>query len=177
MSGAWLKYAVVFLGVLFVRLLPFRAPNVEPLLAAVMPLTKRYGALEGFVFAVLSITLYDALTAGFGIWTLVTAAAYGALAIGAHAYFSVRKPTRGNFVAYSIVAIIAYDAVTGLTVGPLAYGQSFSAALAGQIPFTALHLLGGVLFAAIASPLLYRWLQNETRTALALSLRVSRAGK
>ncbi len=166
-SGAWLKYGIVFLGVLLIRLIPFRAPNVEPLLAAVMPLTKRYGALEGFAFAVLSIVIYDALTAGFGIWTLVTAAAYGTLAIGAHVYFKTRKPSRGNFVRFSIVAVLAYDVVTGLTVGPLAYGQSFSAALLGQIPFTVLHLLGAVLFAAVASPLLYKWLQESEVPAVA----------
>jgi hypothetical protein len=152
-SGAWLKYGIVFLGVLLIRLIPFRAPNVEPLLAAVMPLTKRYGALEGFAFAVLSIVIYDALTAGFGIWTLVTAAAYGGVAVGAHLYFSL--------------AVLVYDVVTGLTVGPLAYGQPFAAAVVGQIPFTILHLLGAVLFAAVASPLLYKWLQTSEAPAMA----------
>lgn len=167
-AGAWLKYAIVFLGVLLVRLLPFRAPNVEPLLSAVMPLTKRYGALEGFAFAVLSIVIYDALTAGLGIWTLVTALAYGALAVGAYFYFKNRKPTRGNFVVYSILAVLFYDIVTGLTVGPLAYGQSFSSALVGQVPFTALHLIGAVFFAVVVSPLLYRWLQESEAPAVAL---------
>lgn len=167
-TGAWLKYAIVFLGVLLVRLLPFRAPNVEPLLSAVMPLTKRYGVLEGVAFAVFSIVLYDALTAGIGIWTLVTALAYGSLAVGAYFYFKNKKPSRGNFVIYSIVAVLFYDLVTGLTVGPLAYGQSFSAALAGQVPFTALHLLGAVFFAAVVSPLLYRWLQESEALAPAL---------
>jgi len=164
-----LKYTIVFLGVILIRLIPFRAPNVEPLLAAVMPLTKRYGALEGVVFALASIILYDALTAGLGVWTLVTAAAYAGIALGAHAYFSRREPTRGNFVRFSIVAVLAYDAVTGLTVGPLAYGQSFSAALAGQVPFTVLHLLGAVLFAAVLSPLLYKWLQISEATAPAVA--------
>lgn len=160
-----LKYIIVFLGVMLIRLIPFRAPNVEPLLAALMPLTKRFGALEGVVFALASIILYDALTAGLGIWTLVTAAAYASLAVGAHVYFMRREPSRGNFIRFSVVAIIAYDAVTGLTVGPLAYGQTMSAALVGQIPFTILHLLGGVLFAAVLSPLLYKWLQESEATA------------
>jgi uncharacterized membrane protein len=165
MSSAWLKYGIVFLGVLFVRLLPFRAPNVEPLLAAVMPLTKRFGAIEGAGFAALSIVLYDALTAGIGIWTLVTACAYGAVAVGAHVYFKQRSPSRGNFIRFSIVAVLLYDVVTGFTVGPLAFGQSLSAAIAGQVPFTILHLLGAVLFAAVVSPLLYRWLQESEMPA------------
>jgi hypothetical protein len=111
--------------------------------------------------------IYDALTAGFGIWTLVTAAAYGGVAVGAHLYFSVREPSRGNFVRYSILAVLVYDVVTGLTVGPLAYGQPFAAAVVGQIPFTILHLLGAVLFAAVASPLLYKWLQTSEAPAMA----------
>lgn len=167
MSSAWLKYTIVFLGVLLIRLIPFRAPNVEPLLAAVMPLTKRFGAFEGVAFAALSIVLYDALTAGLGLWTLVTALAYGAVAVGAHFYFKYREPSRGNFVRFSIVSVIAYDIVTGLTVGPLAYGQSFASAAAGQILFTVLHLLGAVLFAAVASPLLYKWLQEAEVPSLA----------
>lgn len=164
-SSAWLKYIIVFLGVLLIRLIPFRAPNVEPLLSAVMPLTKRFGALEGVLFAVVSIVLYDSLTAGLGIWTLVTALAYAAVAIGAHLYFKNREASRGNFVRFSIVSVICYDVVTGFTVGPLAYGQSFSAAVMGQIPFTVLHLLGAVLFAAAVSPLLYKWLQTSEATS------------
>lgn len=168
-SSAWLKYVIVFLGVLFVRLLPFRAPNVEPVLSAVMPLSKRYGALESLGFAVLSIVLYDALTAGIGAWTLVPAVAYGALALAAYAYFRRAPATRLHFVSFSIVGVLAYDIVTGLTVGPMAYGQSLSAALAGQIPFTVLHLLGSVLFAAVVSPMLHRWLQESEQAAPALS--------
>jgi uncharacterized membrane protein len=164
MHSAWLKYVIVFLGVLLVRLLPFRAPNVEPLLSAVMPLTKRFGMLEGAGFAVISIVLYDALTAGLGIWTF---AAYGGIAVGAHFYFQRREATRGNFVRYSIISVLVYDAVTGLTVGPLAFNQSFAAAAAGQIPFTVLHLLGAVLFAIVVSPVLHRWLQESEAPAMA----------
>jgi len=164
-ASAWLKYGIVFLGVMLFRLLPFRAPNVEPLLSAVMPLTKRYGALEGVLFAVTSIVLYDLLTAGVGVWTWVTALAYAFLAIGAHYYFLNRQPTRGNFVTFSVLSVIAYDLFTGLTVGPLAYNQTFSAALVGQIPFTVLHLMGAVLFAVVMSPLLYRWLQASEAPA------------
>lgn len=165
MRSAWLKYTIVFLGVMLVRLIPFRPPNVEPLLSAVMPLTKRFGMLEGAGFAVLSIVLYDAVTAGLGIWTFVTALAYAGIAVGAYFYFKNRSPSRGNFVRYSIISVLVYDAVTGLTVGPLAFNQPLSAAIMGQIPFTVLHLLGAVFFAMVASPLLYRWLQESEATA------------
>ncbi len=163
---ASLKYGIVFLGVLLFRLMPFRAPNVEPLLAAVMPLSKCYGMLSGFAFSVASILVYDAMTAGLGIWTAITALAYGGIAIGAHFYFLNRQATRGNFVTFSILSVLAYDAVTGLTIGPLAYAQPMSIAIMGQIPFTILHLAGATLFAAVVSPLLYRWLAPSVLPAV-----------
>jgi len=167
MNTAHFKYAAAFLAVLLFRLLPFRAPNVEPILATVMPLGKRYGAIPGVLFAVLSIVLYDALTSGFGIWTAITALAYGALAIGSHFYFKNRAASAGHFVSFSIVSVLFYDAVTGLTLGPLQYGQSFQSALMGQIPFTLMHLLGAVVFAALVSPALYRWFESSEVFALA----------
>lgn len=155
-----LKIITTWVGVFAFRflLLPFRAPNVEPLLAAVMPLSRVMGGFSSFLFAALSIAAYDAVTSGLGIWTLVTAGAYGALALAAHAYFHARVGTRAQFVGFGIVGTLAYDALTGLTVGPLAFGQPFMGAVLGQIPFTLLHLAGTVLFALVLSPLLVRWL-------------------
>jgi uncharacterized membrane protein len=161
MKTSHLKPILAFLAILAFRLLPFRAPNVEPLLATVMPLSKRYGAVQSFLFAVLSIVVYDALTSGWGSWTLMTAVSYGTLGIVSHRYFKNRKATRGNFVIFSILGVLAYDIVTGVVAGPLMYGQSFSAAIAGQIPFTVLHLLGAVMFAAVVSPALYKWFESS----------------
>ena len=63
----WLKYTIAFLGVLIIRLIPFRAPNLEPIMATIMPLGKRYGAYGAFIFGVLSIVIYDSITSGWGI--------------------------------------------------------------------------------------------------------------
>lgn len=163
----WLKSAIVFLGVLAVRLMPLRAPNVEPILAAVMPLSKRGSALLAVVFPVLSIVLYDLATAGIGSWTFVPALTYGIVGAASYAYFRTHRASTGNFVGFSIAGILFFDAVTGVIAGPLLYGQSFAVALAGQIPFTALHLVSGVVFAALVSPVLHRWLATEEVFALA----------
>lgn len=160
------KVAAIFLGVLLFRLIPWRAPNVEPILASVMPLSKRGGALQAALFAVLSIVVYDALTAGWGVWTLVPALTYGLIGAASHVYFARAEASRAHFVGFSVAAILFYDAVTAL-IGPAFEGQSLAVALAGQVPFTALHLLGGVVFAALVSPALYRWLSTETVPALA----------
>ncbi len=142
------------------RLIPFRAPNVEPVMATLMPLSKTYGKVMVFIFGFLSIVLFDSITSGFGIWTLVTAVAYGLLGLGASYYFKNRSGWK-NYALYAVVATIIYDAVTGLTIGPLFFHQSFMVSLVGQIPFTILHLLGNVSFAIVLSPVIEGWLARE----------------
>jgi len=109
-----------------------------------------------FAFGFLGIVLYDAVTSGWGEWTWITAFTYGALGLASHAYFKNRDASRMNFVGFGIVGTLAYDALTGLTIGPLFHGQSFALALSGQIPFTLLHLLGTIVFAMFLSPAIYR---------------------
>ena len=155
---ALLKFLLGWAAVFAFRflLLPFRPPNVEPVLATVMPFSKRYGILGSFLFAFLSIVLYDAVTSGWGSWTWITACTYGAVAIGSYFYFKNREATRFNFVTYGIMGTLVYDAIT-MMAGPVLGHQSFAVALAGQIPFTALHLAGTIAFALTLSPIIYRW--------------------
>ncbi|HEY4522280.1 MAG TPA: hypothetical protein VJH91_01435 [Candidatus Paceibacterota bacterium] len=88
-------------------MIPFRPPNFEPMLATMMPFSKRYGVVGTFLFGFLGIVFFDAVTSGWGSWTWITALCYGALGVAA-------------------------------------------------------HLLGTVVFAALLSPALYRWVvQNE----------------
>ena len=156
-----LKFLIGWTAVFLFRLIPFRPPNFEPMLATVMPFSKRFGVVGSFLFGFLGIALFDAVTSGWGIWTLVTAISYGAVGIGAHYFFRSREATVANFLLFGIPATILYDAVTML-IGPLFDHQSFSLALSGQIPFTIMHLLGTVTFSVILSPALYRWvIANE----------------
>jgi hypothetical protein len=127
-----------------------------------MPFSKRFGVMGSFVFGFLGIVLFDAVTSGIGIWTVITAAAYGALGVGAHLFFKNRAATRKNFLVYGVAGTVLYDAVTGLTIGPLYFHESLMTAFIGQIPFTAMHLLGAVFFAIVLSPILYKWIvKNE----------------
>lgn len=158
-------WAVVFL----VRLIPFRAPNVEPVLAVLMPFSKKYGAVGSFLFGAMSIMLFDAAVQKVGQWTVITAAAYGAVGLASYFYFRARESTRKNYVIFSIVATIAYDAVTGLSIGPLFFGQPLTEAFFGQIPFTLWHLLGNIAFAVVISPAVYRWIVVNPRLVLRFS--------
>lgn len=158
--------ALTWIGIFAFRffLLPLRAPNVEPLMAALMPIGKRAGAVVGFFFVVSSIALYDAVTVGWGSWTLAAAGAYGLVALLAALYFRFAPSTRVHFVGFGVVATLAYDALTGLTVGPIVFHQSFMAAVVGQIPFTLMHLAGTILFALVLSPIIDRALTADAQT-------------
>jgi len=160
MKKNWIKYTITFISVLLFRLIPFRAPNVEPIMSVVMPLGKTYGGIMSFIFGSLSIIIYDSMTSGVGIWTLVTALVYGLIGYGSFLYFKNRSGWK-SYASYAVIATIAYDILTGLTIGPLFFHQSFIVSLIGQIPFTALHLLGNVSFAIVLSPAIERWLVKE----------------
>jgi energy-coupling factor transport system substrate-specific component len=156
----YIKYIISFVLVLVFRLLPFRAPNIEPVMAVASPLGKKLGGFAGFIFGFLSIVIYDFLTTKVGIWTIITAFAYGAVGFGAY-YFMKNKTGWKNYATYAFFSTIIYDAITGLTIGPLFFNQSFAVSLVGQIPFTALHLLGNVSFAIILSPAIEYWFKKS----------------
>ncbi len=158
----WIKYSIAFVLCFLVRLIPFRAPNIEPILTTTMPFSKAFGKYFGFSFAFLSIFLFDAVTSGIGMWTLVTAVAYGLLGLWASHFFKNKKNTSINYVKFAVMGTIVYDVITGFTVGPLFFGQPFLQAVMGQIPFTILHLIGNVSFAFFLSPIIYRFIvQNK----------------
>lgn len=165
----WLKLLIGWTAVFFIRLLPFRPANFEPMLAVMMPFSTRFGYFSSFLLGFFGITLFDAVTSGIGIWTLITAAAYGALGIGAHVYFRHQKATTPNFLAFGIVGTVLYDIATGLTVGPLFFSQPFMVAVIGQIPFTLMHLLGTVVFTLAFSPAVYRWVVQSDALEIPLS--------
>jgi hypothetical protein len=165
----YFKFFATLVLCLLVRLIPFRAPNIEPIMAATMPVGRIYGAFSGFSFAFLSILLYDIITHTLGIRTLFTAGAYGLVGLASVYYFKKRQPARPpmsgagggktmDYVRFAIYGTLFFDIVTGLTVGPIFFHQSFIGSLVGQIPFTALHLLGNITLSACLSPGLYHFL-------------------
>lgn len=157
----WTKIILGFVLCLVFRLIPVRPPNIEPLLAAQMPFAKVYGPYVGFTFAFMSIVLFDILVGKVGSWTLVTAFAYGILGVWSMFFFKKREMKRINYVKFAVIGTLFFDAVTGLTVGPLFFNQPFMSALVGQIPFTILHLIGNVTFAFIVSPILYTYISTN----------------
>ena len=153
----WFKYIVGFIVCLLIRLIPFRAQNIEPILSTQMPFSKAYGKIAGFLFAFLSIILFDILTEKVGMWTLITASTYGLLGVWASFYFKNKNNSSWNYAKFAVMGTLVFDIITGLSVGPLLFHQRFIEAFIGQIPFTALHLVGNISFAVILSPIIYRF--------------------
>ena len=153
------KIFIVFIGCLLFRLIPLRAPNIEPIMASIMPLGRKYGAFAGFAFGFLSIFLYDALT-HFGTWTWITGITYGLIGMASFFYFKKFKSSIFNFAVFTFFATIIFDLITGVLFAPM-FGQTIWNALILQIPFTALHLAGNIGFALTLSPLINKWLVSE----------------
>jgi uncharacterized membrane protein len=154
-----LKIFVILLGCFLFRLIPFKAPNLEPIMASIMPISKKYGALFSFLFAFLSIFLFDLVT-NFGIWTWLVALTYGLIGLGASFYFKKYKSSVLNFVFFAFMSTIVFDLITGVLFAPI-FNQTILNALILQIPFTLLHLAGNVGFALTLSPILNKWLNKE----------------
>ena len=162
-STEGLKFLIGWLVCFGLRLLPYRPPNIEPILTTTMPFAKKYGWLGGFVFGFFSIVLFDAAVGKVGIWTWITGATYGLLGVGAYFFFRHKNGSALNFLKYAVLGTILYDAATGLTIGPMFFGQTLRDAFFGQIPFTALHLLGNMVLSVTISPILYKWVVSNEK--------------
>lgn len=158
----WPKLIISFFICFLIRLIPFRPPNIEPILSTQMPFARAYGAYAGFMFGFFSIVFYDLVTGTLGIWSLLTAGTYGVLGFWSALYLKNKKSV-WNYVFFAVIGTIFFDAVTGLSIGPLFFHQPFMGALVGQIPFTALHLLGNVGFAFTLSPAVYRFVIDNPK--------------
>lgn len=164
--ASWAKLLTSWMACFLIRLAPFRPPNVEPIMSAIIPISQKYGQMKVFFFGFASIYLFDVFEGRAGIWTLVTATAYGLVGIWSSFYFRHRKGRTIDYVKFTVWGTLSYDIVTGLGMGPLLFHQPFAQALLGQIPFTILHLLGNIAFAVSLSPLFYRWLNTEKKKVL-----------
>lgn len=136
--------------------MPFRPPNVEPVLAFALPVGSFFGPLASGCFAALSIVAYDALTAGLGSWTLVAAVCYGLVGIAA-GIFGRSKRSLWSQLLFALVATIVYDVLTGVVASALLFDMPWYQALVGQVPFTINHVIGSLVLTAALSPLLSRW--------------------
>ncbi len=153
------KLSIAFIACLAARLFHLPVPNLEPVMATVLPVSNKLGKYAGFAFAFFAIALIDAITGKVGLWTVYTAIAYGAVAYFASAFFAKikGKVSWKHYAGIAAIGTIAYDAITAAIFG-WQFGQPLAVTAMGQIPFTLYHLLGNVALAATLSPLLQKHL-------------------
>lgn len=162
-SKNWVKYILGFSFCLLVRFVPFRAPNIEPILATQMPIAKFFGKFPAFFFGFTSVVLYDLLINSIGIWTLFTATTYGIIGLGASYYLKNKSNSTKSYIKFAIIGTLFYDAITGLVIGPVFFNQPFVNAFLGQIPFTMMHLLGNIIFTLTMSSVLFNFFKEKSK--------------
>ncbi len=165
-----ITYAIGLLVVLAVRLAP-HPPNVEPIMATMMPFAKRGGWFSGMLFCLLAILGFDFLTGTLGIWSLVTAGTYAFLGIVAGFALKGNDNKIRHYVLFAILGTLFYDAVTGIGMGMLLFDQPFLPTVLGQIPFTLWHLSGNMVLSIVLSPALYRWVVSNPKFTPAFLVR------
>ncbi len=132
-------------------------PDNDPIMSMAMPFSRRSAAITSFLFPFITMASFDIVTNEVGPWTAVTAVTYGCIGLAFH--FALRG-RRGMglipYLGYGAVGVLAFDGITGVLMQPLMFGGTFYAALVGQIPFTAMHLLTSSIFILVVTPLLDR---------------------
>lgn len=151
-----IKYLVWLLIVVVIRLLP-HFPNVEPIMATMMPFSKKWGWVSGMIFCLIAILSFDLITGTLGVWSILTAGTYTLLGISAGIYFKNKENKIKYYLIFAIIGTIVYDAITGIGTWMIFFNQPFMTTFIGQIPFTLYHLAWNIVFSIIISPLLYRW--------------------
>jgi len=149
------KYIIGITICILIRFIPMPLPNIEPIMATMMPFAKKYGKLAAFIFAFAAIVVLDFITGIVGIWTAITAITYGFVGVFAAQYLYKKKNKIHYYVGFAIVGTILYDIITGIGMGTLLFGQTLKITILGQIPFTIYHLIGNVSF-ALFSAFLYK---------------------
>jgi uncharacterized membrane protein YuzA (DUF378 family) len=160
-----LKFAGVLLLCAMFRLLP-RPPDVEPVMTGLTPLGRKLGALAGGLFGVLAVLVYDVAAGQVGPWTVATASCYGLVGLAGGLWLSSRKnPGILDYGAFAIAGTLFYDSVTALAFGSF-FGYSLPVIVAGQVPFTLMHLATNVFGVLFISPLLGRYVVDNESLSL-----------
>ncbi len=164
-----LKFLINIAIIVGLRFVP-HIPNVEPIMASIMPWSKKYGALFGMTLGFFSIILFDIASKAFSNWSFLTATTYALIGYFAGLWLRNRANSILNYTLFSLFATIAYDLITGIGFGVFLFHQSLTVTLYGQIPFTLSHLIGNTLTSVIISPFIYSYIieNRNLETSVAL---------
>jgi hypothetical protein len=174
-KGSFLRLALAGIFCNVYRLLRF-IPNNDPIMGAMLPFARRGKWWEAGIFAFLTMVSFDLITMKLGVWTIVTGVTYGLLGIAFHfAYGKIKKFSVWTYIGSGVAGVLAFDFITGPIASSLMFGMPFWAALAGQVPFTLLHLASTTFFVAVLTPLLDRTIVGNERLSDAKVLEAVKA--
>jgi hypothetical protein len=149
-----LKYLIfLFIGTLvrFIRIFP----NNDPVMGSMLGFAKRDNWWRPVLFAMLSMMLFDLITQRLGVWTIGTSLVYGLLALGFYFGFKkIKKMDLTKYVGASVIGVLIFDFLTGPVMSSIVFDVVFFRALVAQLPFTAFHLMSGVVFTVIFVPVI-----------------------
>ena len=135
-------------------------PNVEALMAFIMPAAMVLGPFYGFTNALLTRAVYDAYQGWAGWWTVLTSLSYGLVGLAAGYVMRYKKAwNRVELAGLAAVLTLFYDVITMLAFG-VPFGIPLAALVAGQVPFTINHVVGNVLLCFAFAPLLLKALSG-----------------
>lgn len=130
-------------------------PNNDPIIASMMPFSRKENMVYPFLYAFLIMFSFDAITGKVGIWTVVTAVTYGAVGILANVFFKrFHKISLLKYVYFTVAGTLFFDLITGPIMSSAMFNIGFIESFYGQMPFTAMHLLSGVFYTIAFCPAL-----------------------
>lgn len=148
-------------------------PNVSPLMATELAGGKAYGPWVAGAYGFASMIAIDAFMGEFDPFrSLVTASCYALIGIVAAKAMVGRRPRMSDFMLATIAGTLFFDATTGPIMQHWKYHVPLVEATVGQIPFTAKHLAGNLMF-ALCAPWFY---QAFASTSLEFRLMGMRGG-
>ncbi|MCX6800752.1 MAG: hypothetical protein NTZ73_01025 [Candidatus Diapherotrites archaeon] len=152
-----IKFVLAVLAANAVRLLRF-IPNNDPIMAMMLPVSKKRNFVAAFLFPFLTMVSFDIITGYVGIWTVVTSLTYGGLGLlFAFIYGKEKKVGLKKYFFSGVAGVLIFDFITGVLATPLMFGMSFEQALLGQIPFTLMHLFTVSIYIFTITPLIDRY--------------------
>jgi len=151
-----LKYALSILFCNAYRFLRF-IPNNDPIMGCMLPFSKQDKWWQGALFAFITMASFDFLVGKTGIWTIVTASTYAFLGLMFHVAFKNKKKIKlKHYLGSGVLGVLIFDLVTGPIMSSWLFKIPFEAAVVGQVPFTAMHLISVSFFIVLLTPLFDR---------------------
>lgn len=160
-----IKAILLLAMTVFIRAFP-RPPNVEPVMAGMLPVARKHGAAAAALFAFASMLVADALMARVGWWSIYTAIAYALVA-----FFSFDFVKAGGLKNYALTAVagtLAFDAIT-MALFAVQFDIPLPLAAAAQVPFTLMHLVGNTVLVVAATPLIEKYVLETPAAAKAVA--------